>query len=224
MTEPKLKPLIFVVLDAPASFLGLKATDKTVLTTLVSYLNPRRNGTEVWPSNETLGAQIGCKRDAIRRSKMRLQSLDLIKIRADQGKSDLISINVDLIRRLADPAKRASESYPHPTQNATGQEPDPTQNATGTLRNLQRDPTQFATRTAYEQPKGTSHPSNFGCSTNPKVGDGDQQRKMPLPAVIATAADSMRSPAKEQPTEEKSDWQGERARARAAAGGKDPPG
>jgi len=50
------KPVLFLILDAPADWLGVTLTEKAVLVALASHLNARRNGTEVWPSLARLSA------------------------------------------------------------------------------------------------------------------------------------------------------------------------
>ncbi|HNP65502.1 MAG TPA: helix-turn-helix domain-containing protein [Woeseiaceae bacterium] len=213
--EPKKsKPLIFVVLDAPASCLDLKLTDKSVLCALVSYLNSRRNGAEVWPGNERLAEQRGTSVDTIRRSKNRLHDSGLIKISRDSGKSDLVTINEGLIRSLCDPQ-----------QIARGQEADPPQNAAGTpskmrgvpLANCEGTPSKLLgeqpKEQPIEQPSGKSGLSNLGCSRNSRVADGPHQRKMAMVGIVAEAAESMRVTSQEQPKEEKTDWQEARRQA-----------
>lgn len=198
----KPKPLLYVLADAPADWLGINFTDKTVLQALASHLNSRRNGTEVWPSNDRLAALTGGSTDTIARSKRRLHKAGLVKLRRDRGKSDMVTVDVDEIRRRC-----------HPPQIAEGTAPDtsdPPQNAEGTPRKMRRDPPQIADRTAKEPAKGNSKPDipSLGCSADLKVGDGDHQRKMQLMGVVAEGARQALADAREQPTEEKDDGAG----------------
>lgn len=207
------KNLLFVLMDTPASRLGLNFTDKAVLQALVGHLNQKRNGTEVWPGNERLAELTGGSIDTIRRAKKRLHDSGLIRIRRDSGKSDVCSIDVDAIRALCDPL-----------QNAKGQTADPSQIAGGTPSKLPGDPSQIATRIAKGTTNLNSQVPTVSHSAMLKVGDGPEQRKMPLAGIIAGAAERMRVSPQEQPTGEKPHWQEDRRAAMAKTGTRERPG
>lgn len=194
MSDSKRKPLIFVLLNTPAEALGINFTDKAVLQSLVSHVNANRNGTEVWPSNDRLASLTGASIDTIRRAKHRLHESGLIKIRPDSGKSDLCTINSELIHSLADPS-----------QNARGKAADPSQNAGGTPSRMPGHPSQIATRTAKRTAKGNNQDSTFGCSSTSKVLENPKQRKLAVHGIVAGVADRMRADKAEQPKIEKSD-------------------
>lgn len=191
------KPLTFVLADASAGALGLNMTDKAVLRALVDRMNSKRNGTEVWPSIDYLADRTGGSLQTIRRSLHRLAGADgghpFIKVRTDSGKSNVYTINAELIRALSDPC-----------QIGRGEKVDPYQNGRGTPAKVEGDPCQIGTRTAKELAQGNSKEVfPIGCSTSPKVGDGPEQRKLAVHGIVAGASKRMQSPAQEQPTDEK---------------------
>ena len=194
MSERKPKPLIFILLDTPAEMLELNLTDKTVLQSLVSHLNQKRNGAEVWPSNERLALLTGGSVNTVRRAKHRLHQAQLIKIQHHSGKSDLCTINEDLIRALADPS-----------QIARGQTADPSQNGRGTPPKMVGHPSQIGRRTAKGTTKGNNQDSTFGCSSTSKVLEDPRQRKLAVHGIVAGVAERMRADNAEQPKIEKSD-------------------
>lgn len=196
--DRKPRPLIFVILDAPAEWLGVNITDKAVLQALVGHLNHKRNGTEVWPSNERLASLTGGSHDTVSRAKTRLHEKGLIKIQRDRGKADLCTINTEMIRTLAHPAsqtipdsEQAVGKSADPTQNAGGPNADPTQIAVGTLRKLQGDPTQNAYRTSKRTTEVNHENSSFGCSPISEMVGGPGQRELAVHAVVAGVARKM---------------------------------
>ena len=203
----KLKPLIFVLLDTPAEQLGLNLTDKAVLQSLAGHLNTKRNGTEVWPSNERLAALTGGSVKTVRRAKHRLHQAQLIKIRRDSGKSDMCTINAELIRNLTDPS-----------QIGRGKAVDPSQNGRGTPPKLALDPSQIGTRTAKGTTKLNSQDLTVGCSSTSKVLEDPRQRKLAVHGIVAGAAKRMRIDNAEQPTIKKQD----EPRVQVSAKGGDP--
>ncbi|KKM61455.1 hypothetical protein LCGC14_1531610, partial [marine sediment metagenome] len=118
----------------------------------------------------------------------------LIKIRRDSGKSDMCTINAELIRNLTDPS-----------QIARGQAVDPSQNARGTPRKLLQDPSQIATRTAKGTTKLNSQVLTVGCSSTSKVLEDPRQRQLAVLGIVAGAAERMRVDSAEQPKIKKSD-------------------
>lgn len=214
MNPDKPKPLTFLLADAGAEALGLTGTQFALLRALVDRYNAVKNGTEVWPSIAYLVRITGFNEKTVRRAKQALQKNEFIKVYSDFGKSDVCSINVDLIRDLADPSQKRQGSSADPSQNREGY---PSQNRGGTPPNI-------GTRIA----KGTAKPNNpvptVGCSANLKVGDGPHQRKMALAGVVAGVSEQMRTVPHETPTEEKPEWQEDRRKAIGAAGGKERPG
>lgn len=196
--DRKPRPLIFVILDAPAEWLGVNLTDKAVLQALVGHLNHKRNGTEVWPSNERLASLTGGSHDTVSRAKTRLHEKGLIKIQRDRGKADLCTINTDMIRTLADPAsqtipdsEQAVDKSADHTQNAGGRNTDPTQIAGGTVRKLRGDPTQNAYRTSKRTTEVNHEDSSFGCSPISEMVGPPGQRELPVHAVVAGVAGKM---------------------------------
>lgn len=187
-------PLTFVVADwEPGPELGMTMADKAILRCLVDRLNRKRNGTEVWPSNAALARKALAHPDTVKKSKANLHAMGLIKIRRDSGKSDMVTINEDLIRALADPREKAGGSETHPPEKAGGYPPE---KPGGT-------PPKNHPRTAKEQLIGNSNISPVSCSTKLKVQDGPHQRKLAVHGVVARAADTLRSPGQEQLTEKK---------------------
>lgn len=203
-TEKKSKPvpIAYVLLDTPAEvFATPKArgrpvdsgTVKYVLLELVSHVNARRNGTEVWPSIARLASLAGRGESTVRRALQVLEALELIKTRTDNGKSNAYTINVEVIRSLCDPR-----------HGDRGQAADPCHGEGGTPVMVTGDPCHGDTRTAKEQPIRTAEGfSPFGCSKSSRLVDGDHQRKMALAGVVAGAAGRMRVNHAEQPKEEK---------------------
>lgn len=186
-------PLTFVVADwEPGPELGMTMADKAILRCLVDRLNRKRNGTEVWPSNAALARKALAHPDTVKKSKANLHAMGLIKIRRDSGKSDMVTINEDLIRALADPREKAGGSETHPPEKAGGYPPE---KAGGT-------PPKNHPRIAKEQPTGNNQELfPLGCSTEMKVQDGPHQRKLAVHGVVAEAAARLK--AAEQPREEK---------------------
>lgn len=189
------KNLTFVLADIPASTLGLNLTDKAVLRCLVDHLNSKRNGTEVWPSNARIAELTGAHPETVGKSKLRLHENGFIKIRRDSGKSDMCTINVAMIRALADPPANTGGSAAHPPGNPGGYPPV---NTGGT-------PPEIPPRREKEPLNRTRPPDlfPFSGSATLKVGDGDQQRKLALLGIVTEASDRMRIDREEPPTKEK---------------------
>lgn len=183
------RPLIFSLLDAPVDVLGLTLIEKAVLCSLVSHLNAKRNGTEVWPSIDRLMRLTGASRSAVKRAMRRFDELGLVKTRSDTGRTNVYSINVDAIRHRVDPV-----------HGGLGRETDPVHGGLGTRSTENQGGVHRGPRTAKEQPIGTANGfSSFGCSTNLKVSDGDQQRKIAFVSLVDQAVDGMRLDRPEQP-------------------------
>lgn len=172
-------------MDAPVDTLGLTLIEKTVLCSLVSHLNAKRNGTEVWPSIDRLMRLTGASRSAVKRALRRFEDFEFIKTRTDTGRTNVYSINVDAIRRQS-----------NPVHGGPGQ---------GDTRSTQNPPlVHGGPRTAKEQPNRTANGfSSFGCSANLKVSDGDQQRKMAFLGMVDQAVEQMRPDGHEWPTVKK---------------------
>ena len=189
------KPVIFVLLNTPADWLGLNANEKTTLVYLVSHLNAKRNGSEVWPAKDRLSRLSGLSTSSIQRSIRALEALGYIKTRTDSGKSNVYSINTDAIR--------AAAGGVDPGHCEQGPPADPSQCEQGTPVSVTGDPGHCDPRTAKEQPKGTTEAvSPFSCSTNLKVGDA-HQRQLAVHGLISDAVKSVGHTEHEQPATEK---------------------
>lgn len=187
------KPLIFVVVDTPAEWFGLSCQEKAVLVSLVSHLNSKRNGTEVWPSLDRLARLAGLGERTVRRAMRQLEQLGIIKTRTDTGRSNVYSIHVEVIHRLA-----------YPGQSGRGSDTDPGHSDRGTPARVAGPPGQSGRLTTKEQPTGTAERvSSFGCSGNPKVIDGPHQRKLAVHGLVASAVKPVSKHDQEQPTIEK---------------------
>lgn len=188
------KPLIFAVIDAPADWLGLNLTEKAILVCLVSHLNSKRNGTEVWPSIDRLALLSGGSRSSIKRALRKFEDLGFIKTRTDSGRSNVYSVHVEVIH-----------SYANPVHCGPGISTNPVHGEPGTRFMVN----QGGFTVNPEQPKNsqqgtTEDLSPFGCSTNLKLRDGNHQRKLAVHGMIAGAVKSVSKPDQEQPTIDKS--------------------
>ncbi len=193
----KLKPLIFVLLDAPADSLGLSAQDKSVLIALASHYNAKRSGTEVWPSLARLSGLTGLSERTVRRSLRNIESLELIKCRSKAGTSNLYTINAEIIRGLAHPghSDRGNAKVMH----------NPGHSDRGTPVTLAAPPGHCGPLTANRRAKGKSPLPTVGCSSTSKVLEDPRQRKLPVHGVVAGAADRMRVDDAKQPKIEKNE-------------------
>jgi len=215
----KVRALLFVVVSLPADrFQSAEISSsrgaaplilKSVLIALVGHLNPRRNGTEVWPSVARLVELTGLGDSTIRRAIRQLEALHLIKIRSDSGRTSLYTINDPVIRGLANPCPgdRGAEANPVPGDRGT---PFP-----GTGHPVPGD-RRNSKRTAKGNNKGIS---SISCSSPERLVDGPHQRKLAVLGLVAEAADRMRSPDREQQTGKKSAQDREEALRAAGAGG-----
>lgn len=187
------RPLIFMVIDAPAAALGLTGPEKSVLVALISHLNQSRNGYLVWPSQQRLAAITGFGESTIRRVIRKLEQLELIKRQDSGARHNLYSVSREVIHSLCNTGQ--SERY-YPSQNCvTGHsERSIPVRASGNTGQSER-------LTTKEQPNRTADSfSPFGCSANPIVSDGDHQRKLAVHGVVAEAVERMRPTRPEQPT------------------------
>jgi len=190
--QAKPRALIFVILDASTDTLQLNGHQKAVLVSLASHLNPKRNGTEVWPSLARLVALTGFGESTVRRALQKLHAGGLIKIRSDTGKSNTYTVNAEVIQQLTDPC-----------HTGRGQTADPCQADTPTPVTLTGDPCQADTLTTKEQPIVNTVPSPIGCSGVSDIKDGDHQRKLAVHGLVQSVAEKFTAVQQEQPTEEK---------------------
>lgn len=190
------RPLIFAVIDAPASVLGVSAPEKSVLVALVSHLNSARNGVLVWPSQQRLAEMTGLGASTVRRVLVRLEALGLIKRQESGSRHNVYAVQREVIHDLCDTAR--SERY-NPSQNgdsARSERSIPLGASANTARSERLTTKEQPNRTAYEF-------DPFGCSANLKVSAGDQQRKMALVGLVDQAIDGMRPDTHEWPKVEK---------------------
>lgn len=188
----KTRPMIFVLLDAPAEALQLTGQEKAVLLALASHLNAKRNGTEVWPSLARLASLSGFSESTTRRALHKLDRDGLVKIRSDYGKSNTYTVNSEVIHSLADPF-----------HTDRGQAGDPCHSDTPTPSTLTGDPCHTDTLTAKGTANLNSGLSPVGCSRNLTVKENPAQRKLAVHGMVAKAADAMTVQTDEQPTKEK---------------------
>ncbi len=189
------KALIFEVIDADADMLGLTGPEMSVLVALVARYNSKRNGAEVWPSIAFVAKKTGFNDKTVRRAKQRLHELELIKIYSDYGKSDVCSINVEIILSLIHPYQNREGSGADPSQNREGY---PSQNREGTPPKIGRGITKGIT-------KLNKQIRTFGCSSASKVVDDPKQRQLAVLGIVAGAAEGMRVDCPEQPKIEKTE-------------------
>ena len=197
----KSKATIFDVLDTPAADLGLTGAEKAVLTAIASHLNPKRRGFEVWPSLARIADLSGFGVSTCQRAIKHLHVVELIKIQSDTGRANSYTVNAALLKSLANPG-----------HSDRGIAPDPGHHDQGTPVTMTGDPGHCDHLTAKEQPiRTTERRSSLGCSRISPVGASSRQRQLAVHGLVASATDSVRVDAAEQPKEENPVWGSKRA-------------
>ena len=189
--EKKPKPIIFVIIDAPCNVLGVTAAEKSILTALASHYNAKRSGTEVWPSESRLAELSGLNTRTVRRGLHELQDLEFIKIRPRSGTSNVYSINVEIIRSIADPGHgvRGNVEVIHNPGHGVRTPPDM----------VSKDPGHGVRQTANRTAKGKSQVRTVSCSSTSKVTGDPKQRELAVLQNINAVAESKRIDYGEQP-------------------------
>lgn len=194
--------LLFRLIKSPASALGIDGMQKIVLLNFVDALDPARNGTLSWPGAETIAERFDLHEKTVRRAINRLCAADLMKLHRRTGRKVIYAVNVGLINRLIEAGLKVRSEKPDGTQSPVRPDRESGQLGLKVRSDRTQSPAKYQGST-NEVPTEEPTLSTVGPSASLKEQEDPVQRRLALHGLVRNAADDLRSPCQEGPTEEK---------------------
>lgn len=201
MNRPEDINLIFRLIKAAASEIGITGAQKQVLISFVDQLRPEENGQLAWPSAETIALQWDTSERNVRRAISQLCELDYMKLQQRTGRHNIYSVNVGLIARAIKTGRSVRSLREERTSRPV--RPDTMSGQGGSGVRSDRTPRHAKNPRRTQEEPNEELISPVGSSQSVGVGDDPMQRKLLLHSVVGAATDRMRMNRAEEPKEEK---------------------